>query len=335
MNEFVADCYRLDALPVAPHVVILGAGASLAATPYGDKNGKYLSAMDGFIDRFGLSKLLEGVKLNASNDNIEDVYSELAERPELANLRKEIENRIWSEMSSLQIPDSPTVYDILLLGLRKKDAIATFNWDPLLLQAYNRVVSITEDLPELYFLHGNVMQGRCDCGKHVIGSYGGVCSQCGNRLVHVPLLYPVKNKDYNSDLWIAGAWHDFLEYMKRAGALTIFGYNAPKSDVAAVTLLKEGWGPPERKPTIWAEVIDLKEEGELFSCWEDFTFNAHFSACKSFFDSRIAKSPRRSVESYIEQHLCNKFLSFERSAVTAETSFEEIKKHLEPLLISE
>jgi hypothetical protein len=33
----------------------------------------------------------------------------------------------------LELPDHPTVYDHLLLSLRKKDAIFTFNWDPFLL----------------------------------------------------------------------------------------------------------------------------------------------------------------------------------------------------------
>ena len=32
-----------------PHVVILGAGASCAAIPNGDKHGKKISAMSGFI----------------------------------------------------------------------------------------------------------------------------------------------------------------------------------------------------------------------------------------------------------------------------------------------
>ncbi|MHA1748548.1 MAG: hypothetical protein ACTSXN_02865 [Promethearchaeota archaeon] len=31
--------------------------------------------------------------------------------------------------------ESPTIYDYLILSLRKKDVIATFNWDPLLVQA--------------------------------------------------------------------------------------------------------------------------------------------------------------------------------------------------------
>ena len=33
-----------------PHVVILGAGASCAAIPNGDKYGRKISAMSGFID---------------------------------------------------------------------------------------------------------------------------------------------------------------------------------------------------------------------------------------------------------------------------------------------
>ena len=36
-----------------PHVVILGAGASCAAIPNGDKNGKRIAAMSGFIDKLG------------------------------------------------------------------------------------------------------------------------------------------------------------------------------------------------------------------------------------------------------------------------------------------
>ena len=34
-----------------PHVVILGAGASCATIPNWDKNGKWISAMSGFIDK--------------------------------------------------------------------------------------------------------------------------------------------------------------------------------------------------------------------------------------------------------------------------------------------
>ena len=52
-----------------PHVVILGAGASCAAIPSGDKNGKRISAMNGFIDSLGLSEVLSGIKVHTDSNN--------------------------------------------------------------------------------------------------------------------------------------------------------------------------------------------------------------------------------------------------------------------------
>ena len=57
-----------------PHVVILGAGASCAAIPNGDKNGKRISAMSGFIDKLGLTNIISKVKINTASDNLEDIY---------------------------------------------------------------------------------------------------------------------------------------------------------------------------------------------------------------------------------------------------------------------
>lgn len=63
-----------------PHVVILGAGASCAAIPNGDKNGKKIPVMKGFIEAFGLEKILEKVTINTTSDNLEDIYMELERR---------------------------------------------------------------------------------------------------------------------------------------------------------------------------------------------------------------------------------------------------------------
>jgi len=46
-----------------------------------------------------------------------------------------------------------------LLSLRKKDAVCTFNWDPFLYDAWIRNRHL--DLPEIFFLHGNVRCGHC------------------------------------------------------------------------------------------------------------------------------------------------------------------------------
>jgi len=37
-----------------PHIVILDAGASLAALPHGDRNGRKLPVMDNFMETLGL-----------------------------------------------------------------------------------------------------------------------------------------------------------------------------------------------------------------------------------------------------------------------------------------
>lgn len=48
------------------------------------------------------------------------------------------------------LPESKlTIYDYLIVSLTNRDCIATFNWDPLLMQAYHRMSRITENLPEM------------------------------------------------------------------------------------------------------------------------------------------------------------------------------------------
>ena len=150
-----------------PHVVILGAGATMAAIPNGDKNGRKSSVMNGFIESLGMTETLKEVKLQTSSNNLEDIYSELHSRPECDAIREELDRRIREYFSELELPDEPNIYDLLLLALRKKDLVATFNWDPLLLQAYQRACRITTDLPDLALLHGNVLVGYCR--KHKCG----------------------------------------------------------------------------------------------------------------------------------------------------------------------
>jgi hypothetical protein len=41
--------------------------------------------------------------------------------------------------AQLELPVEPTIYDALLLSLRDKDAVFTFNWDPFLFQAHLRL----------------------------------------------------------------------------------------------------------------------------------------------------------------------------------------------------
>lgn len=114
-----------------PHLFILGAGATKATIPNGDKCGRQSPVMENFMREIGIDGLLDGVKLKTKSNNIEAIYSELASKPEYADVVKQIENGIVDHYRQMQIPEMPTLYDYLILSLRSKDCIATFNWDPL------------------------------------------------------------------------------------------------------------------------------------------------------------------------------------------------------------
>jgi hypothetical protein len=59
--------------------------------------------------------------------------SELTVDPGKTTILERLERAVFDYFSSLQLPDEPTLYDHLVLSLRPKDVIATFNWDPFLI----------------------------------------------------------------------------------------------------------------------------------------------------------------------------------------------------------
>lgn len=277
------------------HTVILGAGATIAAIPKGDKNGKRSSVMSGLIEKLHLEDVLSGIDLKTRSDNLEDIYSELHARPECHEALAELEKRLYDYFASLELPDSPTVYDFLILSLTSKDVIATFNWDPLLIQAYVRCRMITDNLPHIFCLHGNVGMGYCSEHRE-FGTTDTVCPVCGKVLPPTKLLYPVKEKDYNSDDYIQGCW-DATEYIiENSYMLTIFGYSAPSSDQAAVELLKKAWGNLENRQLEEVSVIDIIDEDEMLKKWDQFIYSHHYRYSNDFFHSYLGMFPRRSCE---------------------------------------
>lgn len=175
------------------HLVVLGAGASIAAFPNGDRGGKRLPAMKNFVDILELEGLLQEHGIEPPYDNFEALYSDIATEPARHELKKQIEERVYSYFAGLSLPDTPTLYDHLILSLRPKDVIATFNWDPFLWQAAARNHRFG-GVPRLLFLHGNVAIGYCPQCKVVLGR-DQMCARCGKPLVASPLLYPVKKKE--------------------------------------------------------------------------------------------------------------------------------------------
>jgi len=137
--------------------VILGAGASIAACPNGDKNGIKLPSMQDFIKILDFEDSINPLKSNFKLMNFEDFYNLLTEKGEYQKIREELERRVYDYFRKIKIPKQPTIYDYLFLSLRKKDIVATFNWDPLIVQAYYRNKNYFE-LPEVIIVFSLIFQ---------------------------------------------------------------------------------------------------------------------------------------------------------------------------------
>ena len=279
-----------------PHVVLLGAGASKQAFPKGDAADRPIPVMDDLVEIVGLQPLIDraGLKMGKES-NFEVIYGQLASEPRYASTVKEIERRIDEYFSGLSLPDRATIYDRLLISLRPTDAVITFNWDPFLFDAYQRNRDAVP-LPEIFFLHGNVRIGAC--GDHDRwGARNGRCPECGQNFTDVPLLYPIRKKDYSKDPYIRRNWEAAKTLFSEAFTITIFGYGAPESDADAVELLRLAW--VERSPRTFEhiEIIDTAPQTYLHDRWSPFTPTLHYHVTTAFEQCRIARWPRRTCES--------------------------------------
>lgn len=290
----------IEIYPQRPHLVILGAGASKDSMPNGDAEGRPLPVMNEFISTLGLTDYIGRIEGVPKTDNIEDVYSWLANQEQFAEERFVVENEIREYFSNITLPNTLTKYDLLVLSLRQKDCIATFNWDGLLVQAYQRMQKITSDLPQMVFLHGNVEVGYCPkCNTY--GYWFAKCHKCGEQLQEVPLLYPVKNKNYQKDEFISEQWKILDDYISKAALITIYGYSAPKTDVEAINIIKKAFarlGTPR-----YFDIVEIIEHPKfdtknISEAWLDLSEMArdHLKLRRSVFDSYMFKNPRRSLE---------------------------------------
>lgn len=287
------------------HVVILGAGASIASTlRNSEKKGKKLPSMDNFIDVVGLKDLTDKIPENLKADNFETLYTNLHNDDSDSELLKEIEIRIQAYFGDMKLPDEPTIYDYLILALRNKDLVATFNWDPFLYQAWVRNREFTKNQPYLAFLHGNVALGYSNEDKRS-GPVGYQMREDGGVFEPTKLLYPVEQKNYTDDEFINGEWDRVKYWLSKeykAVRATIFGYGAPDSDVEAVSLLNNAWGSPDDRPMEQFEIIDISPDDELRKRWNGFIHTGHYDIANDYFDSSLAYNPRRTSESYFNHY---------------------------------
>lgn len=120
--------------------------------------------------------------------------------------------------------------------------------------------------------------------------------------------------------------------------ITIFGYRAPDTDVEAAQLLKEAF--TEYLPAQRFSHIDIIERpnfnyDELSQIWREFAriTNDNFCIYDSFYNSYLAKSPRRTVEC-----LCKRNKGWwGRSEIVLEEkdSWTDVQRKLSPLLYEE
>ena len=207
----------------------------------------------------------------------------------------QIEQRLYDYFASIELSDELTLYEKLIFSLRKKDVIATFNWDPLLGYAFRRNSSI-KCLPHILFLHGNVLQGVCEEHKR-LGWNDDSCAICGEQLKPTQLLYPVESKNYEKDSVISSQWKLLDDYLSDAFFVTIFGYSAPLTDISARERIIEKIIKNSRKDFLQLEIIDLHPEelieGNLIGLKDE---GIHCNLINSFEKSWLCKHPKFTCE---------------------------------------
>lgn len=282
------------------HLVILGAGASIASSYRNpEANGLKLPSMNDLPKVIDMSDILSQLPHEILCDNFEELYGNIYEWDPNSKYLREINDRIYAYFSSLELPQEPTIYDYLIMSLRDKDVIATFNWDPFLFQAWWRNY-LHGSSPGLLFLHGNVAIGYNDEIKG-IGWAGSIGNRTHKYFEPTKLMFPVRHKNYASNTYIKDAWSRFEKCLQNAQRVTVFGYSAPKSDVEAISAMQKAWGTPEERNLEQFELIDIRQEDEVRESWDGFIHTHHYDYCTDFFQSSLALYPRRTFEAYMMQ----------------------------------
>ena len=305
------------------HLVILGAGSTIATIPNGDKNGEESYTLANLLKDKTFTSFLEKVQRNFSTNDVEDLCKQLykEDRP----LYYEFESLVRKKYARLELPEEFTILDRLVLSLTSNDAIVSFNWDDWVIQAYQRMSDyVPEEMrPILAFPHGNaqtVYNNKHYTSKRIVTSPGWFDS---------PLNMPVDEIDYKSDVFINSQWHILDFFMRNAQMITFFGYRGPDSDEQDLKHLDELFAKNEICDKI--EIIDKDQESavEVAKRLERFKMQPNWLyPCADFWHSTIAKYPRRTLSV-----LDNWNYSVRTSA--KEESLAEFLKHIGPLIEEE
>jgi len=147
------------------------------------------------------------------------------------------------------------------------------------------------------------------------------------------LLFPVEEKGYSSDPFISHSWSALKKCLGRAFIFTVFGYSAPKTDIEASTLIKEGWVTAKSRELEQIEIIDLRPPKDLYESWSSLICREHYGIADDFYDSYAAQHPRRSCEDFFEAAMQNN--PQDERPIPKNASWEELEEWVSPLLEQE
>ncbi|MBU1336076.1 MAG: hypothetical protein KJ944_01345 [Alphaproteobacteria bacterium] len=212
-----------------------------------------------------------------------------------------------------------------------KDLIVTFNWDPLLPQAYRRWRHLGHVLPQIAFLHGNVdvsvnMEARQVRFTSDLGPGDGAFQPSR-------LLYPVAKKDYNSDPFTKGQWDMSLDYMRHSYYVTVYGYSAPRTDVEARQLLLDAWQNNTTRSLAEFDVVDIAPKAAVEASWAEFIVSTHGSVWDSFEHNILKQNPRRSCEAFAFATLQQ--TPWDEDPFPAAATLDDLDSWIRPLLAEE
>ena len=97
--------------------------------------------------------------------------------------------------------------------------------------------------------------------------------------------------------------------------------------------MKDAWGDVAGRNLEQFEIIDIKPKDELRKAWSDFIHTHHYQTAADFYESWIAKHPRRSCEVMWQQLMECRFV--DENPIPPKLGWPELEKWLRPLLDAE
>ena len=97
--------------------------------------------------------------------------------------------------------------------------------------------------------------------------------------------------------------------------------------------MKEAWGDVSDRNLEQIEIIDIKPEDELGEAWSDFIHTHHYQTSTDFYDSWIAKHPRRTCEVMWQQLMECRF--FNENPIPRNAGWPGVRTWIKPLLDAE